>query len=201
MINALLLVFEPVATWERLFRSQRGVIFVSVVNLLPMLVLSSIAEGWGLVRWGKRLGVAEHLKFFTPDEAIRFELLQNCALLLIILGTAFLLRSMCNTFHGRQGYTQAFRTLVYGLSPLFLLRLLDGLPSLSPWVPWAVGVLLSVGVLYLGLPRMMEPDPPHAFGLYLITSLVLILATGLLRGLVVGLFLGKFSKLQTLISG
>jgi len=201
MINALLLVFEPVATWERLFRSQRGVLFVSVVNLLPMLVLSSVAEGWGLVRWGKSLGVAEHLKLFTPNEALRFELLQNCALLFIILGAAFLLRSMCNTFHGRHEYPQAFRTLVYGLSPLFLLRLLDALPSLSPRVPGAVGVMLSVAVLYLGLPRMMEPDPPHAFGLYLITSLVLILATGLLRALVVGLFLGKFSKLQTIISG
>ena len=96
---------------------------------------------------------------------------------------------------------EAFSTIVNGLSPLFLLRLLDALPSISPWVPWAIGILLSIGVLYQGLPRMMEPDPPHAFGLYLMNSLILLLATGLMRFVTDGYLQGKFGKLQTLIAG
>ena len=71
--------------------------------------------------------------------------------------------------------------MAYGLSPLFLLRLLDAFPSVPPWVPWSIGILLSIGALYHGVPRMMEPDPAHAFGLFLMSSLVLLLVTGLVR--------------------
>jgi hypothetical protein len=36
-------------------------------------------------------------------------------------------------------------------------------------------------VLYDGLPRLLLPDPTHAFGLYLSCAFVLILATGAVR--------------------
>jgi hypothetical protein len=201
MIRALLLIFEPVATWERVFRTQRSLVFVLLANLFPMLILTGAAEGYGLMRWGKYRGEIAHLKLFSQREAVLFEVLQMALYLAIIFACALILKSMCDTFHGRHKYPQAFSTIVHGLSPLFLLRLLDALPSISPWVPWAIGILLSIGVLYQGLPRMMEPDPPHAFGLYLMNSLILLLATGLMRFVTDGYLQGKFGKLQTLIAG
>ena len=201
MINAVLLILEPVATWERIFRTRRGLLFVLLANLAPMLVLSGAAEAYGLVQWGKTLSEIGKLKHFKVNEAIGFELAQMVLYLAIIFACALILKSMCDTFHGQHRYPQAFATIVYGLSPVFLFRLLDALPAISPWVPWAIGILLSVAVLYQGLPRMMEPDPPHAFGLYLMNSLILLLATGLMRFITAGYIEGKFGKLQTLIAG
>src|SRR5207247_5109358 len=101
---------------------------------------------------------------------------------------------------GRHTFTQAFATVVYGLSPLFLLHLLDGLKDISPWVSWSVGIVLSIAVLYQGVPRMMEPDPSHAFGLYLMGSLLLLLTTGLARFVTAWYLQGKFVGLDSFIS-
>ena len=69
-------------------------------------------------------------------------------------------------------------------------------PSVTPWVAWAIGILLSVVALYHGVPRMMEPDPTHAFGLFLMSSLLLTLITGLLRFVTWWYLEGKLPRLQ-----
>ena len=74
------------------------------------------------------------------------------------------------------------------------------LPGISPWVAWAIGICLSVAVLYQGVPRIMEPDPPHAFGLFLMSALLLVLITGLVRFATAAYLQGKFPALQSLIS-
>jgi hypothetical protein len=45
-----------------------------------------------------------------------------------------------------------------------------------------VGILLSIWVLYDGLPRLLAPDPTHAFGYYISSAIMLFMATGLVRG-------------------
>jgi hypothetical protein len=54
--------------------------------------------------------------------------------------------------------------------------------------------VLAIGVLYLGLPCLLRPDPPHAFGLYVMTSLTLVVAFGLYRLVYWQFFLGKFPR-------
>jgi hypothetical protein len=41
--------------------------------------------------------------------------------------------------------------------------------------------VLSVGALYHGVPRVLDPDPPTAFGLYLTSALILAGVMGLER--------------------
>jgi hypothetical protein len=200
MIKALLLIFEPIATWERIFRTQRGIVFVLVFFLMPLLMATSAAEGYSLVHWGKMRGEVAHLKTFSSTEVAMFETAQLVLTLAIVFAGARVLKSMCETFHGRHNYSHAFATVAYGLSPLFMLRLLDVYSGMNPWVSWSIGISLSIGVLYQGLPRMMEPDPPHAFGLYLMNALVLLLATGLLRFVTYWYLEGKFGKLQALMA-
>ena len=101
--------------------------------------------------------------------------------LAVVFVGANLVKSIGETFHGRHTYTQAFTAVAYSLSPLFLLRLFDAFTGISPWATWAIGIVLSIAVLYHGVPRMMEPDPSHAFGLYLMSALLLVLVTGLAR--------------------
>src|SRR5205814_2224813 len=79
-------------------------------------------------------------------------------------------------------------------------HLLDGLKDISPWVGWSIGIVLSIAVLYQGVPRMMEPDPSHAFGLYLIGSLLLLLTSGLARFVTAWYLHGKFIGLESFIS-
>jgi len=206
MIKAFLLIFEPVHSWDVVARSQRSLAFVFVTFLLPMVVLSSAAEGFGLVYWGKFRVNAEiqSLRKFTPAEAVVYEVMQAMLYILVVFVAARILKSLGETFHGRHTHTQAFKTIAYGLSPLFVLRLFDAFPSVAPWMSWwatwSVGVVLCMAVLYQGVPRVMMPDLPHAFGLYLMNSLLVVLITGLARGVTGGYLAGKFKPVEHLIS-
>ena len=200
MIKALLLIFDPAGTWEGIFRARRSLVFVLVVYLFPLLLLASAAEGYGLVHWGKWQGEISRIKQFPIREAVVIETAQFLLALVVIFVGANMIKSIGETFHGRHTHNQTFTAVAYGLSPLFLLRLLDAFPGISPWLSWAIGILLSIAVLYHGVPRMMEPDPPHAFGLFFMSALLLALVTGLVRYATASFLEGKFPKLQVIIS-
>jgi hypothetical protein len=199
MIKALLLVFEPVETWERIFRAQRSSSFILWRFLIPLLLLVSLAEGFGLHRWGKWQHDALRLKQFELGETVLFEVAQVLIGLLVVFVAAQLLRSLGDTFHGRHTLHQTFTVAAYGLSPMFVLRVLDAFPSISPWLTWPVGIMLVVGVLYQGIPRVMMPDPPHAFGLYLMSSVLLIVLTGLTRFVTAWYLQGYFKPVETIL--
>jgi hypothetical protein len=199
MISALLLIFNSVPTWERIAVAQRKWVAVLMGHLLPLLLLASLVEGYGLAHWGKPRGRAAHLRLFALDQVLVFELAQLIVSLGIVFFGARLVKSLGETFHGRHSFTQTFTATAYGLSPLFLVRMLDALPWLSPWATWGVGIMLSAAILYNGLPRIMQPDPPHALGLYLMSVLLLIMITGVVCFLKAWYLQGKFTKLDALI--
>ena len=186
MINAILLIFDPGNTWERIEKSQRGVWAVFFLFMLPVLLLTSVLEGYALVRFGKEQGgIVERVVAVSQDLAIRYEAVQFSLSLLIVFGGAWLLKKTGEGFHRRHTYKEAFTTLAYSLSPLFLLRILDGWPVVNTWVCWGIGIFLTVAALYRGVPRIMKPDPSNALGVYLLGSMMLIVLTGLTHFLAV----------------
>ena len=200
MINALLLMFSPVPTWERIAAAQRKWGSILAGHLVPLLLLASVAEGSGLVHWGKPHGNVPHFRTLSLAQAVRFETAQLFLSLAVVLLAAKLIKSLGETFHGRHSFGQAFTVAAYGLGPLFLLRMLNAFPWISPWLTWAVGISFTAAILYHGLPRVMQPDPPHALGLYLMTVLILVMITGLLCFLTDWYLEGKFTGLYAVLS-
>jgi hypothetical protein len=203
MIKALLLIFDPAATWERISLARRSLGFILLLYLCPLLLLGALAEGYGLVHLGKLRGLGDQAHLFTRGEAFIFETAQFLVSIGLVFLGAKLVKSIGETFHGRHTLAQAFTTVAYGLAPLFLLRLCDPLSSDSvwiPWVTWSVGIILSIAVLYHGVPRMMEPDPSHAFGLFLMSSLLVLLITGLTRFVTIWYLQGRFTTFEASVS-
>ena len=108
MLNAFLLIFAPVRTWERIADSRRGIFYVLVTYLIPIMVLTSFCEGYGLMHWGKWQGEPLHIRKLSQGEAIVFEAGQFLATLLIIVINAALAKSVGSTFHGRHTFSQGF---------------------------------------------------------------------------------------------
>ncbi len=200
MIKALLLIFEPAQAWDRVVKAQRSLAFVFFAYLTPMVLLSAAAEGFGLVRWGRAQKDMAYLKHFTIGEAVVYEVTNALLSFVLVLVAAKIIKALGETFHGRHTFAQAFTTVAYGLSPLFLLRLLDAPPSPGPWATWAIGIVLCVSVLYQGVPRVMMPDPPHAFGLYFMSSLLLVIITGLARFVTAWYLQGYFKPVEEVVS-
>ena len=200
MIKALILIFEPMTGWTRVVDARRGLGFIIGFYLLPMMLLVAMAEGFGLVEWGKTQFNLDQIKKFTAGETLLYEIAQTLLMFVVILVGAQLIKSLGDTFRGRNNYTQAFTVAAYGLSPVFLLRLLDAFPSVNPWLTWIIGIMLVFKVLYHGVPMVMLPDPPHAFGLYFMSSLLLMLVTGLERFITAWYLSGHFVPLENFIS-
>jgi hypothetical protein len=200
MIKVVLLIFEPIPTWDRIVAAQRKWGWVLAGYVLPLLLLVCAVEGYGLVRWGKPRGQIAHLRALSVSEAVTFEVAQFVLALGIIFVGAKFVKALGQTFHGRHSFNQVFTVVAYGLSPLFALRLLDAFPVISPWASWGIGIVLSGAVLYNGLPRVMQPDPPHAFGLYLMSVVLLLIVTGLACFLTTWYLQGRFPKLEALVS-
>lgn len=199
MIKALLLLLRPAQAWERVFRAQRSLVFVWLCYLTPMVLISAAAEGWGLTHWGCwQMGVS-YLKKFPVGVTVIYEVANVLLSFGIVFLGAKIIKSLGETFHGRHTYTQAFTTVAYGLSPLFLLRLLDAFPAIGPWTTWAIGIVLSVSALYQGVPRVMMPDPPHAFGLYFMSAVLLTIITGLSRFVTAWYLQGHFKPVEDVI--
>lgn len=203
MIKTLLLVLNPAATWDRIALARRGWPAILLLYLIPLWLLAFVAEGYGLVHWGKPSGAIAHIKLYSHSQALIFEILQVLLMLIIVLLGARLIKAVGETFHGRHTFNQAFTVTAYGLGPFFVLRILDIFPGISSWtywVTWVIGMFLCCGTLYHGVPRVMQPDPPQAFGLYVVSSVLLTMISGLVRFLTFWYLAGNFGKLDAFIA-
>jgi hypothetical protein len=184
MIQALFLIFAPGKAWNRVLEKKRDWKMLLVMYLLPMMLLVSAVEWFGLVQKGKWQPIARFTKKFTMGEATVYELAQILSAFLVIGICTLIIRAFGDTFHSRNSRTQAFTVVAYGLSPVFLFRLLDAFPTgvtAIPPIAWAIGLFFTAAILYHGVPIIMQPDPPHAFGLFVMSSFVVVIVTALER--------------------
>ena len=187
MITALLLIFDASRTWEKIGSSpDQRVGRVFFAYLFPILLLSIVGESLGLLKFGMYEGeVMPRLVKPSQELVIRYQAVQTLLDLLIIFGGGLFLKKLGDSFHRKHSYAHCFATLGYSLGPLFLVRVLDGVPAINTWICYALGILLAVSALYRGIPYVMKPDPSNALGLYVMASFALIITTGLAHFLAV----------------
>ncbi len=188
MIRVFFLIFEPSVAWDKIIQARPGLGRVLGLYLMPMIVMATAAEGWGLASWGKWQPRFQKFRDFPLHEIIAFETIQALLLLAMVCLSALLLLKISQTFREQRSYLDAFTVMAYGFGPLFFTRLMDAGPLINPWTSWLIGIALTVWILYQGIPRVMQPNPTHAFGLYLSTMVVVVLTSGLVR-LLTGLYL------------
>ena len=70
MLKVFFLIFEPDVAWEKISQARRGLVFISVFHLLPLVALATVAEGWGLLNWGKWQPRFSRTKVFTDLQPV-----------------------------------------------------------------------------------------------------------------------------------
>jgi Yip1-like protein len=179
MIKVFLLIFEPGVTWDKIARAKKSLWAVLLGHLLPVVALSVAGELLGRIYLAKPH--ATGLAKIPQNLMIQYGVLQFVFSFLVVFIGASLVKAVAETFHARHNYTQCFTAVAYGLTPLFLVRLLDAIPGMNPWVSFGIGIILSVSTMYQGIPCVLQPDPPNAFGLFLMSGLLLGMVGGLAR--------------------
>jgi len=201
MIKALFLIFRAGAAWNGVVKARRNWGALLLLYLFPMMLLVAVMEGFGLVEWsGLQAGDFHRLQTFTAGQAVIYETIQSLLTLLAIVVCAVLIKILGENFHGRYTYKQTFTLVIYGLSPMFLLRLLDADPAVIPWATWGIGIALSIRAIHQGIWCVMQPAPPNAFALYFMSSLLLASATGLVRFVTAWYLAGRMHPAEKFIS-
>ena len=182
MLTVFFLLFEPDVAWEKIAQARRGFAYILIVHLLPLIALATVAEGWGLMNWGRWQEHYQKTRIWTDQTmVIHFEILQAVLFLAVVLISALLLHVASAQFHGKRTYLQSFTVIAYSFSPMLVTHVLNIFPTLPPALSWTIGMALTTWVLYQGIPRVLERDPVHAFGNYLTAIFVLALTSGLVR--------------------
>ena len=180
MIKALLLILAPAGTWERIARSRRSIPFALFIYLVPTMALSLLIELAGHNYLAPRFA-AQGVKVLPHDIALKYAAIEFSAGLLAAILIAPLIKVCSETFHNRTSFTQCFAVVAYALGPFYLFHIFNAIPVLSPWIPFGVGIFFSVSTLYHAIPQVLKPDPPHAFGLFLMSAFVLTMLSLIAR--------------------
>jgi len=190
MIKAILLVFEPALHWEKIAQSKKGFCSVLFLYLLPTLLLSVAGELAGIFKLGK-IEELHHIVNLSPKAILTYGAVQFGSSLIVVFMSAIIIKSLAETFNSRHSFTQCFILVSYALGPLLLLRIADGVPGVNPWVTFGIGIALALHTLYQGVPRVLDPDPPHTFGLYMCSWLLLAIICALARLLTLIVLVGR----------
>lgn len=197
----ILLIFRSANTWDRIATEQRSVGFTFFIYFLPMLVLAALAEGCGLWLIGQQPIVHGPTSRFTATHIVGYETAEMILTILLILVCASFIKMFGNTCIRRNYFSQSFTVMMHAVGPMLLVQLLNGFPSMNPWLTWFTGIILTLGALYHGLPRVMLPDAPSALGLYLGSTFVVFTLFLAGRFFTYWYLIGQFNSLQHFLSG
>src|SRR5687768_14842601 len=137
MIKALLLILDPDNTWTKIEQKPPSVVSVFFTYLLPLLLLGTAVEIWGMMKLGHDQGdIVERRVHLSQDLAIRYGAAQVALGLLTGFVGALALKKLSAGFHRRHTYAESFATFGFSFGPIFLTRMLDALPFFNTWICW-----------------------------------------------------------------
>src|ERR1035437_10746716 len=74
MIKAIQLIFAGPTTWLSISQARWGVLKVLLVVVCPLLLSSSLVEGYALLHWGETRGEFHRVTMDSQDKILRYEL-------------------------------------------------------------------------------------------------------------------------------
>jgi hypothetical protein len=193
MLRALNLWISPEAGWQKTALNPPHALAVLLGAILPILVLSLAVEGYALMRLGENFGeLGRHP--VAQDRMLKYTLFYGVASLAVILIGAGLLQNVGSTFNLRVTYGAWMVLLGFVYIPIFLVRMLDGLPAVDTWVCWGIGLAMALRILYHGIGGWLRPEQTKGFGLLLITFMYILVLSGLVHFASIQVLKGKLLK-------
>lgn len=179
MLKAIQIIFNPAGTWEKISGVQRGYFWIFFFYLLPMAMITTGAEAYSLARWGQHGGEFGRTYMVSRHTALTYGGTQAVLLMSSVVLAAALLHLIAKNFDQRSTFLQSFTVMAYAFGPIFMVRILDGIPALNTWLALAIGVLVSSSILYHGVGLLLKPDQTKGFGLYVAGILATILTASM----------------------
>jgi len=165
------MIFAPEGAWLKIAEKNPHFLFVLFVSMLPLLLLSLGAEAYGLMTLGEVMTEMGRPRI-AQELAIKYAFAHLVLDLAFLIFGSWFLMALAHSFNSPNTYSQAFSTLAYGASPLFLMHALDAFPVVYTWLAWGIGFGLSIRALYHGIAVNLKPEQTKGFGLFILSIFI-----------------------------
>jgi Yip1 domain len=199
MIRALSLVWDPATVWERIVQERKSLGLVFLAYFFPMMILGALGEGITLEHWRTWTAGTHGVMRFNFGQIVVFETIRSVMTCVITGVSAYVIWLLREPFYARYNYREALMLVMYSTCPMLLCQVLTGVPQISLWLSWAVGVYFSLRIFYPGVRGLAKTDPGSATGLYLLSSLLIIALTGAQRYMLIECLSGRGSSINNFI--
>lgn len=175
------MILRPARTWETVAPEPGGERQVLGRFVAPLAAIPAVCGALGTYLFGisfADVGVRPSLVSILSEAVVGYVLT-----LVGVWGLAWLVAAMGPLFGGRRERDQALKLVGYSGAAAWV----AGSAHLYPNLALPVGLLAALWcawTLYLGLPRLMRPDPERALT-YFASILLASLAVGALRALAI----------------
>ncbi len=173
-----MLVVSPFSTWEKISLDRDNFLRVLFLFFTPLVLACVAVEVAGLIYLQRPHDQPMALNI-TPRLAYTYGICEAALTFLVVFLFAAVVRTIAKTFHRRNTFTQTFSVAAHSMGPFILVRMMDALPFMSPWATFGIAIVLSLSTLYHGIPPVLEPDPPSAFGTYFMSAVMLTMFAAL----------------------
>ena len=170
------MILRPQATWRAIDGEPGEIGDLYLGYVIPLAALPPLCAFLGIYIFGgfqiASIGVRPSLTGAAIEAAAGYVLSLILAYVL-----ALVIDGLAPRFGGRASRLQAFKLVAYSGTALWLAGLLALYPALG--IPAALlGMLYSLYVLYVGLPRLMRIEEGRAITCFAVILLVIIVLTG-----------------------
>lgn len=153
---------HPKEEWQTIEKRHESLTY-SLTHILIVALIPAITSYYSAAHLGWSIGVGDVIKL-TEQSAMMMSIGMYLALVAGVLGLAYLVHWMAQTFDAKPSFTQSLELAAYTATPLFMV----GFAALYP-VLWFVmmiglaGLTYSVYLLYSGVPIIMKIPEEKGF--------------------------------------
>ncbi len=181
------ILFNPSEEWKKIrdVDCTVGKCFCGYVFI--MAAIAPISGYFGTTQFGWEIGAREAVKL-SSDSALIIAIAFYLITLVGVFSMGLMIHWMSKTYDAEQNLSRCIRLAAFTATPLFLVGIVELFPIL--WLNFVVGLpalALSVRLLYIGLPVMMEIDDERGFlfsssilAVGMVTLIVMMVATAIL---------------------
>jgi hypothetical protein len=175
--------FKPKETWGTVKGEQTTIneLYTSYAAILALIPPIATFIGFSLV--GMRMpfvGTFRQPIIYGVIHGVVYYVLSLVGLYV----TAYIAVKLAPTFNSKQDLTSAMKAVVFSYTPVWVVSILNIIPTLS--ILAAIAGLYSLYLLYLGLPEMMDTPPDKKIGYVaavIITSIIIMIIISVVAGL------------------
>ena len=192
MLRALNLSLSPEKTWQETAINPPHVATVLLLSILPLIIATLAVEAFALLRFGEDFG--EIRRAVSQERVLKYAIFYGVASLVVIFIGAALLRNVGSSFDLKSSYAACFVLFGFAYTPIFFGRLLDAVPVVNTWICWAIGVGISLRILYHGVAWWLKPEQTKGFGLFIMCFIYVMVLSGLVHFASVQVLQGKLLR-------